>query len=281
MFADDAVGKVERYFPPKLEWLQAWALAFRCHLTFGNYLGYVKTACLIVGTDVSVFGHPAIGRAKMSIRKASQFTPRPKMWIRREKVAAMMEWAREHAQYENFAMLFLLAYWFLSRLPSEALPAVAGRGTALDAQSVLWKTDTELILDLRVRKNTNTRCRITRTCMCSEAAVTCPLHVLGPLVDACPEGQSLFPGMNRTSVLRALRVLLDKVGVEKSSFYGTHDLRRGHALDLQLAGAPLQVILEAGGWRSPAFLKYLDLHQLDRDLVVQSHIDESSSDEEV
>ena len=45
MFADDAVGKVERYFPPKLEWLQAWALAFRCHLTFGNYLGYVNFFC--------------------------------------------------------------------------------------------------------------------------------------------------------------------------------------------------------------------------------------------
>ena len=281
MCADAAIGKVPRYFPPKLEWLQAWALLFRCHLTFSNYLGYVKTACLIVGTDVSIFGHPGVGRAKLSIKKAAQFTPRPKMWIRREKVAAMLEWARGHTQFESFAMLFLLAYSFLSRLPSEALPVVAGRGTALDAQSVLWKTDTEIILDLRVRKNTNGRCRITRSCLCSEAAVTCPFHVLGPLVDACPEGQSLFPGMNRASVLCALRCLLEKVGVEKAGCYGTHDLRRGHALDLQLAGAPLFAILEAGGWRSPAFLKYLDLHQLDRDLVVQSHVAESSSDEEV
>jgi len=281
VFADAAIGKVPRYFPPKLEWLQAWALLFRCHLTFSNYLGYVKTACLIVGTDVSIFGHPGVGRAKLSIKKAAQFTPRPKMWIRREKVAAMLEWARGHTQFESFAMLFLLAYSFLSRLPSEALPVVAGRGTALDAQSVLWKTDTEIILDLRVRKNTNGRCRITRSCLCSEAAVTCPFHVLGPLVDACPEGQSLFPGMNRASVLCALRCLLEKVGVEKAGCYGTHDLRRGHALDLQLAGAPLFAILEAGGWRSPAFLKYLDLHQLDRDLVVQSHVAESSSDEEV
>ena len=87
--------------------------------------------------------------------------------------------------------------------------------------------------------------------------------------------------MNRASVLCALRFLLEKVGVEKAGCYGTHDLRRGHALDLQLAGAPLFAILEAGGWRSPAFLKYLDLHQLDRDLVVQSHVAESSSDEEV
>ena len=46
-------------------------------------------------------------------------------------------------------------------------------------------------------------------------------------------------------------------------------------------GAPLWKILEAGEWSSPAFLSYLDLHQLDRDLMVQTHcIDSDSSDEE-
>ena len=106
-------------------------------------------------------------------------------------------------------------------------------------RQVLWRTETELILDLRVRKNTNGSCRITRTCLCSESVLTCPLHVLGPLVDACPEGQLLFPGMTRASVLAALRSLLGNIGVERATCNQTHDLRRGHALDLQLAGAPL------------------------------------------
>ena len=86
--------------------------------------------------------------------------------------------------------------------------------------------------------------------------------------------------MTKAAVLSSLRLLLKEIGVDKAASDGTHDLRRGHALDLQLAGAPVFAILEAGGWRSPAFLKYLDLHQLDRDLVVQSHVAESSSDEE-
>ena len=43
-------------------------------------------------------------------------------------------------------------------------------------------------------------------------------------------------------------------------------------------GAPLWKILEAGEWRSPAFLKYLDLHSLDRDLVIQAHVVESDSE---
>ena len=40
-------------------------------------------------------------------------------------------------------------------------------------------------------------------------------------------------------------------------------------------GAPLYEILAAGEWRSPAFLDYLDLHSLERDMVIQAHCDES------
>ena len=35
-------------FPPKLEWLQAWATRFQCDETFSNYVGYVKTGCILV-----------------------------------------------------------------------------------------------------------------------------------------------------------------------------------------------------------------------------------------
>ena len=38
----------------------------------------------------------------------------------------------------------------------------------------------------------------------------------------------------------------------------THDWRRGHARDLQRGGARLWEILQAGDWKSPAFLSYLD-----------------------
>ena len=277
-FVDVVIGKVASYFPPQITWLQAWAAAFRCRRTFCNYIGYIKTACLLVKKDVQVFQHPALGRAKLSIEKAGNFVPRKRMWVQREQVAAMLDWAKQHKQWMIFAHLFLLAYSFLARLPSEALPVVSGRGRALNAHAVLWKSETELVLDLKVRKNTNHSCRIVRACLCKESAATCPLHVLGPLVDACPEGEPIFRGISRAAVLSALRRLLGEIGVADAGLYGTHDLRRGHALDLQLSKAPLWKILDAGGWRSPAFLKYLDMHQLDRDLVVQAHIAESSSD---
>ena len=74
--------------------------------------------------------------------------------------------------------------------------------------------------------------------------------------------------------------MLAAIGVEKSECYRCHDIRIGHALDLQCAGAPLCEILEAGEWSSPAFLKYLDLHQLNTKLVVEAHCGESDSDDE-
>ena len=93
-----------------------------------------------------------------------------------------------------------------------------------------------------------------------------------------------------------LRNALEAIGVPDAQSYRTHDFRRGHAEDLRLsgwdscngslaawfafrsAGAPLWEILEAGQWSSPAFLKYLDLHSLERDVVVQAHM--ADSDEE-
>ena len=48
----------------------------------------------------------------------------------------------------------------------------------------------------------------------------------------------------------------------------------------EFVGAPLYEILQAGEWRSPAFLKYLDMETLERDLVIQAHLNEESEDED-
>jgi len=76
-----------------------------------------------------------------------------------------------------------------------------------------------------------------------------------------------------------LRMMLLAVNVDRATEYRTHDLRRGHAEDLAEAGRPLHEILTAGEWSSPAFLKYLDLHKLESQMVVQSHCDESDEED--
>jgi hypothetical protein len=84
---------------------------------------------------------------------------------------------------------------------------------------------------------------------------TCPICVIAPEVAKMPIGAKLFEGIKAASALAVLRELLECIKVKASNDYRTHDLRRGHARDLQLGGASLYEILSAGEWRSPAFLK--------------------------
>ena len=65
---------------------------------------------------------------------------------------------------------------------------------------------------------------------------TCPVHVLGPWLDAASEGDKLFAGITPNDALYALRFMLQAVGVDRFAYYRTHDLRRGHAEDLRCSG---------------------------------------------
>ena len=75
-----------------------------------------------------------------------------------------------------------------------------------------------------------------------------------------------------------MRLLLEAVGTNNAHLYRPHDLalRRGHAEDLRLSGAPLWKILAAGEWRSPAFLSYMDIHKMEIEMVMQGCLDDES-----
>ena len=117
-FIDETYEGPKRYFPPQLEWLLAWSTLFRSQGTLANYMGYVKTACLIVKQSVKIFDHAALKRAKTATGKRLNFESRPKKWIRRTIVVKMMEWALapENERYANYAVLYLISYIFLLRV---------------------------------------------------------------------------------------------------------------------------------------------------------------------
>ena len=70
--------------------------------------------------------------------------------------------------------------------------------------------------------------------------------------------------------------MLAEVGIADAPMYRCHDLRRGHARDLQANGAGLREILAAGDWRSAAFMSYLDTAQLEEGATLEAHEAESS-----
>ena len=67
--------------------------------------------------------------------------------------------------------------------------------------------------------------------------VTCTLHAVKPLLASLHEGEEIFAGITLGDALAVLRMILRGVGLEKAGAHRTHDLHRGHALDLQLSGA--------------------------------------------
>ena len=54
LLPDTLFPEKDSKLPPRLETLLAWSRLFRCGRTFRNYLGYVRTACLVAKLPVAV-----------------------------------------------------------------------------------------------------------------------------------------------------------------------------------------------------------------------------------
>ena len=75
-----------------------------------------------------------------------------------------------------------------------------------------------------------------------------------------------FSGFCAVNALADLREVLELLHVPDASKYRTHDLRRGHARDVQSSGATLQELVAAGQW-SPGWTKYVDMDALESEEV--------------
>ena len=92
-------------------------------------------------------------------------------------------------------------------------------------------------------------------------------------------GQNIFAGITPAGFVRTLRRRLARLEIKDPENYGSHDFRRGHAVDMQLGGRSLGEILRAGEWTSPAFMKYLDLVELEAGACLEAHLDESDEED--
>jgi hypothetical protein len=197
-------------------------------------------------------------------------------------------------------MFFLASYVFLLRAPSEGFPMRKGGGDdePQSHQSVItfdkdedevWACNCllllcnccrlQVVLRLAKRKNMPQGSVIRRSCWCRQCKRSCPVHVLWNFLDPLPVGATPFANLSGHVANKLLKECCAKLRVPHAAEVVCHDLRRGHAKDLQQAGASLREILDAGQWRSPRFLKYLDMDSLEKDFVVSAHIAESSDEE--
>jgi len=226
-----------------------------------------------------------IKRAAIAIQKRQLWQPRPKLYLQKQDVFRIVSKFSSDIAATRLCMLFLAAYVFLLRVPSEALVMCYDRvcREPEDRKSVLIVRDDSVSLHLKSRKNTSERTVITRYCWCNKVhgSALCPVHTLGVWAAKHSNGSQLFYGISCASTVSSLRNWLRELGYECAYAFRPHDFRRGHSKDLQDAGASVEEIMREGGWRGPGFLPYISRNELERDIVIDAHRDESSDDEEV
>ena len=283
-FAEHVLKLNGAHLPPPTEGLIAWAMCFRNAKVFGNYLAAVRFGCDYAGLPVDTTFDRVLHRAKAAIAKRAP-RPRAKCFIRRQLVAKLIKLAKQEGDTVG-GMCYLLAYCFLLRVRSEALPLVVGSdgssGQPLPPgrHSSLAMHGGELVLKLGRRKNKQHGSVLRRQCWCSACTETCPVHVLAPWAASLPAGSVPFAGITGNAALATLRHRLASLGTEDASNYLLHDFRRGHAQDLAERGSTLRVILEAGEWLSCAFACYLDMVDAETRAVMEAQWAGGSSDED-
>ena len=266
-FAEQVLLKSAAQLPPTLQELVAFSAVFRNSGTFSNYVSALRLACQLADFPTDGMYGTILRRASANIDKQAISRP-PKQFLLCQTVSKLSRDARA----ENRAMeasLYLLAYCFLLRVRSEALPTVLGSMESLNqplvVPALLVISDSQAVLRLAHRKNRRQESRLVRDCVCVKSRSLCCVHVLRKTTRGIAPGDRVFAGLG-SAALQMLRNRLQKIGVANASEFRLHDLRRGHAQDLAIRNHPLSVILAAGDWRSSAFAGYLDTLDLEVNL---------------
>ena len=97
------------------------------------------------------------------------------------------------------------------------------------------------------------------------------MHVLAPFLLTGGPGSAPFIDFSAKTATDDLREILDILQIPGAQNYRPHDLRRGHARDLQSSGVSLAEFTAAGQW-APAWTRYADMDVLEDEAVAEAKV---------
>ncbi len=192
---------------------------------------------------------------------------------------ASLAWARHEPVT---ATQSVLAYIFGFRVQNELMPVEWDALPSGGHSSLRLYPGAQgrpmLEVSLRSRKNEPTGAVLVRPCTCAPWAndpFMCPVHTLKRYMrdtGRLPTGR-LFPGNPESlyvSFVRRIRFLGGPqcLNIPNAAEWTSHGFRRGMAQDILDNGGSLAEILRAGGWKSAAFLLYLERTEVDQAAVL-------------
>ena len=261
------------HFPPTEEGVLAWSSFFGAGRSFKIYVAHLEKACLLLGTDTS-WKTRAVITAGYGLSKAGDrsFAPRPA--ISRSQLCELVS---ARSLQDGLALIALIGWSFLLRIPSECLPLCRQQaGEDLESEerlarrAVIGLQGGKLIIKLNKRKHMATGSRMARACICEDYSpaslelhipqLLCPVCQLWPAIrQRVPVGGALFEGWTGKRVLAELRYFAEGREWPRAARLGTHSFRRGAARAILDAGGSFAQLLRSGQWHSSAYQLYLDL----------------------
>ena len=197
---------------------------------------------------------------------------------------------------DGLALIALIGWSFLLRIPSERLPLCRQQaGEDLESEerlarrAVIGLQGGKLIIKLNRRKHMATGSRLVRACICEEYSLDslelhipqllCPVCQLWPAIrQQAPVGGALFEGWTGKRVLAELRYFAEGREWPRANRLGTHSFRRGAARAILEAGGSFAQLLRPGQWHSSAYQLYRDLGH-EEATAMASVLAEGSDDE--
>ena len=285
------------YFPPKTHNVLRWSSFFHPGKTFSLYLAHLGKACQLLNISLSWWTEAVKGVAK-GLENAYDASLLFENYIFKQLFRSLI--AHETLQSES-GRLFYLAYVFILRLPSEALPAVRAPPNALllnrsrlPFQSALGlrelpNGEQRLVLKLKTRKHVRGGAVLMRPCFCDSDTLAsrgiCPIHDFWRVIlTETASGQQLFPSLIKRNINRILKGTLKTMNVEDAHSYSTHAFRRGASMELKRTDSTLAQVLKTVGWNSGtyrAYLSFVEDEEVNIRLILMNKTGtEVSSDEE-
>ena len=254
---------------------------FRNGVSASKYLSAVRFLHECAGAPREQLDTKRIARAIEGKKKDTVAVERAPP-LQRPIVLRLVSAAWERREHST-ACKCVLAYTFGSRVADELMPLEwdgLGCGGHSSVTFFAARTGRDLMrIGLATRKNEPHGAELIRPCTCppwSNEPLMCPVHTLQRyerLSGRSARTGRVFPGHLPKSMAESFQREIRYLGVQVLRIPGAHlwtlhGFRRGMAQDILDHGGSLADILHAGGWRSAAFLLYLQRAQVDEAAVL-------------
>jgi hypothetical protein len=273
--------------PQSTDDMTKFLLCFSNGGSAANYLSYIRWTCREYSKSLD-WNQPRLGTLIKTLRKMdlqTRVAQLPEELRLPEQVIHQLIQLAYELKDAEWARMATLAWHFLFRVQSECIPLQHGApteavtGVPSDRHSSAFLDESgRLVVRLKARKNRPQGSILMRECSCSSSggdprlcAVHCcdwGAHAPGDPVLALSSGQA-------KSRLRRYASLL---GVQGAPRLTLKTFRASRATALAKEGKPIHAILDAGEWKSAAFLRYASPDSLDAGALLTRSVQESESE---